>query len=63
MIIFRTMWEFLTNNFFVIFSALLVFADVVVSITPTKNDDIVLGYIRAIFRALFGSEKRRKKQN
>lgn len=57
------MWEFLTDNFFVIFSAALVFADVVVSITPTKRDDVALGYIRAIFGALFGTGKRRKKND
>lgn len=55
------MWDFITDNFFVIFSAALVFADVVVSLTPTTADDRALGYIRAIFGALFGSSKRRKK--
>jgi len=55
---FSAMWEFLSNNFFALFSALLIFADVVVSMTPTKADDRALGYVRAIFNAL--TPKRKK---
>ena len=54
------MWDFITDNFFMLFSAALVFADVVVSATPSKSDDKVLGYIRVIFTALFGSSKNKK---
>lgn len=43
-----------------LFSAALVFADVIVSATPTKRDDVALGYIRAIFTALFGKAKTKK---
>ena len=43
-----------------LFSAALVFADVIVSATPTKRDDIALGYLRAIFVALFGGNKTKK---
>lgn len=60
MIIFGNMWEFIQNNFFMLFSAALVFADVIVSATPTQRDDVALGYIRAIFNALFRNDKTKK---
>jgi len=53
------MWEFITTNFFMLFSAALVFADVIVSATPTKSDDRVVGYIRVIFNALFSPKKQK----
>jgi|TARA_R100000479_G_scaffold70049_1_gene33646 hypothetical protein len=62
MITFEPMWDFIQENFFAIFSAALIFADVVVSLTPTKADDRALGYIRAIFGALFGTGKRKQKK-
>lgn len=54
------MWDFVSENFFMLFSAALVFADVVVSLTKTEKDDRVVGYIRVIFTALFGSSKIKK---
>lgn len=32
--------------------AVIVFADTIVSLTPSKKDDEALGYIKAIFNAL-----------
>tara|TARA_R110000744_G_scaffold155567_1_gene270921 strand:+ start:8057 stop:8224 length:168 start_codon:yes stop_codon:yes gene_type:complete len=54
------MGEFITQNWSVVLVGLFAFADVVVSLTPTKRDDIALGYLRAIFNALTGRKRKNK---
>jgi len=46
------MIEFLSENWSELLLAFLFLADAVVSLTPTKKDDRVLGYIRLLFEAI-----------
>ena len=55
------MGEFITENWAVLALGLFAFADIVVSMTPTKKDDRALGYIRAIFNVLTGAKRKAKK--
>ena len=54
------MGEFITENWAVLALGLCAFADIVVSMTPTKKDDRALGYIRAIFNVLTGAKRKNK---
>ena len=51
--------EFISEHFSALLLALIVLADTIVSLTPTKKDDQVLGYIKAIFNSIqkIGAEK------
>tara|TARA_R110000823_G_scaffold126269_1_gene253329 strand:+ start:547 stop:714 length:168 start_codon:yes stop_codon:yes gene_type:complete len=54
------MGEFITQNWAALALGLFAFADIIVSATPTKKDDIALGYLRAIFNALTGRKRKNK---
>lgn len=53
--------ELLLEHWTALALGLITFLDLIVSITPTKRDDQVLGYFRVIIEAL-SSRKKRKKQ-
>lgn len=52
--------DILINSWAEILLGLIAFVDIIVSLTPTKKDDRILGYIRIVINALAG--KRRKKK-
>lgn len=54
------MWDFILDNFSAIILAAIIFADAIVSMTPSKEDDKIVGYIRIIYNALAGKNKARK---
>jgi len=54
------MIEILTENWSLVLLGLVAFLDIVVSLTPSKKDDKVLGYFKVILSA-FTARKRRKK--
>lgn len=54
--------EFILNNWTSIALALLVAADAIVSITPSKADDKFVGYLKLLVSAIHQDNKR-KKQN
>lgn len=54
------MWDFILENISALVLAAIVFADAIVSITPDKRDDQIVGYIRVIYNALTGKNKARK---
>lgn len=54
------MWEFITDNLSSLVLAAIIFADAIVSLTPSKEDDRIVGYIRVIYNALTGSKSKRK---
>lgn len=51
------MADFIFENWAALLLALIAFADVVVSITPTKKDDAVLGYFRLLVNAITADKK------
>lgn len=52
----------LIENWAVIALAILGAVDVIVSLTPSKTDDRIVGYLRVIITTISGQNKR-KKQN
>lgn len=53
--------EWIFENWAVLLLALLAFVDVIVSLTPSKKDDAVLGYVRLIINAITGANRAKKK--
>lgn len=53
--------EWIFENWAPLLLAALAFVDVIVSLTPSKKDDVVLGYFRLIINAITGVNKRKKK--
>ncbi len=51
--------ELITNNWAVITLALLTAADVIVSMTPSKKDDQIVGYLRIIISTISGKRKKK----
>lgn len=47
------------NNWAVILLALLSAADVIVSLTPSKRDDRIVGYLRIIIQTISGKKKQK----
>lgn len=54
-----TMYDFIVSNWAALLLALVTFGDVIVSLTPTKADDRLLGYFRLLVNAIT-SDKRKK---
>lgn len=52
--------EFLAENWTSIALALLVAADAIVSLTPTKADDKIVGYLRLLVSAIHQDNKKKK---
>ena len=53
--------EYIFENWAALLLAALAFVDVIVSLTPSKKDDVVLGYFRLIILAITGTKKKSKK--
>ena len=53
--------EYIFENWAALLLAALAFVDVIVSLTPSKKDDQVLGYFRLIILAITGTKKKSKK--
>lgn len=52
--------EILLSNWAEIVLALIVVADIIVSATPSKKDDQILGYIRIIVNALTARGRKKR---
>jgi len=52
------MTQIFLDNWAAIALALITAADVVVSMTPTKKDDQIVGYLRIIFTTIGGKRKK-----
>ena len=53
------MAEFILSNWAELILGLIAFLDVVVSITPSKTDDRLLGYFRLLFNAITSQKKKK----
>jgi hypothetical protein len=53
--------EYILENWAALLLAALAFVDVIVSLTPSKKDDQILGYFRLVINAITGANKRKKK--
>ena len=51
--------DLISENWALILLTLLTAADVIVSLTPSKKDDQVVGYLSIIVRALSGKSKKK----
>jgi len=56
------MWEFITNNVAEILLGLVAFADIIVSLTPSKRDDAYLGYFRLLLNAILNNNNKEKQK-
>lgn len=54
------MGEIIFNNWSLILLGLLAFGDILVSLTPSKTDDKILGYVRVLINAITGKRKNKK---
>ena len=50
--------ELITNNWAFVLLALLAAADAIVSLTPSKKDDQIVGYLRVIIQTISGKRKK-----
>lgn len=50
--------EIITNNWAIILLALLTAADAIVSLTPSKRDDQIIGYLKIIVQTISGKRKK-----
>jgi len=53
--------EYFLENWAALILGALAFIDVIVSLTPSKKDDQILGYFRLVINAIIGSGKKKKK--
>lgn len=54
--------EIILENWSAILLGLITFLDLIVSLTPSKKDDQILGYFRVVITALSGKNRRKKSQ-
>ena len=54
--------EYILENWAALLLAALAFIDVIVSLTPTKKDDQILGYFRLVINAITGANKNKSKK-
>jgi len=54
--------EYILENWATLLLAALAFIDVIVSLTPTKKDDQILGYFRLVINAITGGNKNKSKK-
>ncbi len=50
--------ELITDNWAFVLLALLAAADAIVSLTPSKKDDQIVGYLRVIIQTISGKRKK-----
>jgi len=55
------MADFIVENWAALLLALITFGDVIVSLTPTKADDRLLGYFRLLVNAITSDKKKTPK--
>lgn len=56
-----TKMEILLANWSLILLGLIAFLDIIVSLTPSKKDDKVVGYLKILVNAFAGRKKRKKR--
>jgi len=54
------MFDLILNNWALVALGLLAFLDIIVSLTPSKKDDQIVGYLRIIIETISGRRKRKK---
>lgn len=52
--------DIILQNWSAILLGLIAFLDIIVSLTPTKKDDQIVGYFRVIVQALAPKNRRKK---
>tara|TARA_R110000765_G_scaffold20007_4_gene52137 strand:+ start:936 stop:1100 length:165 start_codon:yes stop_codon:yes gene_type:complete len=53
--------EILLANWSLVLLGLIAFLDIIVSLTPSKKDDKVVGYLKILVNAFAGRKKRKKR--